>query len=183
MNAASLSVARHYARALLDVALKEGSGEGFRAELKDASRLLSEQHELAAVLQNPAIPPSRKKAVALAVWSEERASDLLRRLIGLLVDNGRIEVLPAVDQAFGALWNAHRRIASAEVVSAAPLDPEQTAALRAALERTTGMGVEMEARTDPAVLGGVLVQVGGRSYDGTVRARLRALKDRLASGA
>lgn len=183
MNTVSPAIARHYARALLDVALQEGTAEAVRAELRGAVELLSVQPELAKVLSNPALPPDRKKNVVLAVWAEDRSSALFRRLLGLLVENGRIGALAAVDAAFGALWNAHRRVASAEVVSAVPLAEDQQRALSGALEKATGMGVEMETRLDPAVLGGVLVRVGGRSYDGTVRARLRALKERLASGA
>ena len=183
MNRVSPALARHYARALLDVALQQGSAEALRAELRGAVALLSEHPELARVLGNPALPPGRKKDVVLAVWAEDKASALFRKLLSLLVDNGSMGALAAIDTAFGSLWNAHRRVASAEVVSAVPLDEGQQRALAAALEKTTGMGVEMEMRLDPAVLGGVLVQVGGRSYDGTVRARLRALKERLASGA
>jgi F-type H+-transporting ATPase subunit delta len=183
MNRVSPAIARHYARALLDVALQQGNAEALRAELRGAVGLLSEQPELARVLGNPVLPPSRKRDVVLAVWAEDKASPLFRKLLGLLAENGRLGALSAIDSAFGSLWNAHRHIASAEVVSAVPLEEEQQRALGGALERATGMGVEMETRLDPAVLGGVLVRVGGRSYDGTVRARLRALKERLASGA
>lgn len=183
MNRASPAIARHYARALLEVALQQGNAEAIRAELRGAAALLSEQPELVKVLGNPALPPNRKREVALAVWAQDKASPLFRKLLDLLVENGRLGALPAIDAAFGSLWNAHRRVASAEVVSAVPLDDDQRRALAGALEKATGMGVEMETRLDPAVLGGVLVRVGGRSYDGTVRARLRALKERLASGA
>ena len=183
MNTVSLGIARHYARALLDVALQQGNAEAVRGELRDAVVCLSEQQELVEVLANPALPPERKKGVVLAVWSEDRTSALFRRLLGLLVENGRTLALPAIETAFASLWNAHRRVASAEVVSAVPLDKDQQDALTAALERATGMGVEIHTGTDPAVLGGVLVRIGGKSYDGTVRARLRALKERLASGA
>jgi F-type H+-transporting ATPase subunit delta len=183
MNTVSPGIARHYARALLDVALQERNAEAIRGELRDAVQALSEHRELTAVLANPALPPERKKGVVLAVWAAEGTSPLFRKLLSLLVDNGRILALPAIEAAFASLWNAHRRVASAEVVSAVPLDREQQGALGAALERATGMGVEIHASTDPSVLGGVLVNIGGKSYDGTVRARLRALKERLSSGA
>jgi F-type H+-transporting ATPase subunit delta len=183
MKTVSPAVARHYARAFLDVALQQGNAEAVGAELHGAVTLLSEQPELARVLANPALPPARKQGVVMAVWAEGEASPLFRRLLSLLAENGRLGALAAIDTAFGALWNAHRRVAAAEVVSAVPLDEDQERALQGALEKATGMAVEMETRLDPAVLGGVLVHVGGRSYDGTVRARLRALKERLASGA
>ena len=183
MKTMSLGIARHYARALLDVALQGGSAETLRGELRDAAGLLAENKDLTEVLANPAISPERKKAIVLAVWAEGRGSALFRRLLSLLVDNRRIDALPAIESAFGALWNAHQHVASAEVVTAFALDAGQQGQLASALEKALGMGVEMRMTTSPAVLGGVLVRVAGKSYDGTVRASLRALKERLASGA
>lgn len=183
MKTVSPGIARHYARALLDVALQDGSAEALRGELRAAAGLLREQKDLAEVLAHPAISPERKKAVVLAVWAEGGASVLFRRLLTVLVDNKRIGALGAIESAFGSLWNAHRHMASAEVVSATPLDAAQQERLAAALEATTGMGIEIRTTTDPGILGGVLVRIAGKSYDGTVRTSLRALKERLASGA
>ena len=183
MKTLSLGIARHYARALLDVALQEGSAEALRGELRDAVGLLREQKELSEALGNPAISPERKKAIVLAVWAEGRGSALFRRLLGLLVDNRRIDALPAIEDAYASLWNIHRHVAAAEVVSAVPLEAAQQGRIASALEKATGMGVEVRTIIDPEVLGGVLVRVAGKSYDGTVRASLRALKERLSSGA
>jgi len=69
-----------------------------------------------------------------------------------------------------------------KAVSAVPLAEAQRAALAQALGSAVGRNVELEARVDPAVLGGVRVTVGGRTYDGTVRSRLAALRERLVSG-
>jgi F-type H+-transporting ATPase subunit delta len=183
MSTSSFGIARHYARALLDVALREGNAEKVREELREAVGLLSDHTDLAGILGNPAIPPDRKKGIVMAVWAEGKASGLFRRLLSLLVENRRIGALESIETSFAALWNAHRNVAAAEVVSAVPLDGEQERALTAALGKATGMGVEIRSETDPSVLGGVLVRIGGKSYDGTVRSRLRALKERLASGA
>jgi len=132
------------------------------------------------VLADSEKDPSRAAIYRQLAEVEDRHTQVWLRL---LAENGRLGALAAIDTAFGSLWNAHRHVASAEVVSAVSLDEDQQRALVGALEKATGMGVEIETRLDPAVLGGVLVRVGGRSYDGTVRARLRALKERLASGA
>jgi F-type H+-transporting ATPase subunit delta len=183
MSTVSLGIARHYARALLDVALRDGSAEKVREELREAVGLLNIQADLASVLGNPAIPPDRKKGIVMAVWGEGTASDLFRRFLALLVENRRLGALEAIEASFASLWNAHRNVASAEVVTAVPLDRAQEENLVSALSKATGMGVEIKTETDLAVLGGVLVRIGGKSYDGTVRTRLRALKERLASGA
>src|SRR6185503_16272356 len=94
----------------------------------------------------------------------------------------RLELLlPAIVRAYGALWNARRGVASAEAVSARPLEDAERRALVAALEKATGLGIELDTREDPSLLGGLLVHVAGRSYDGSVRARLPALRARLTA--
>ena len=86
-------------------------------------------------------------------------------------------LLPDVVETYAQLANAARGIVSAEAVSAVPLAAEETRALAAAL----GGAVELVTRVDPELVGGVLVRTGGKTYDGTVRTRLDALRRRLAA--
>jgi F-type H+-transporting ATPase subunit delta len=182
MKRVSLGAARRYARALLDVGLGKGIAEKTGDELREASSLLTQNKELATFLAHPAISVEKKKPVVAAVWGEGRASEIVRRLLLLLVERGRIALLPAIESSFADQWNAHRRVASAQVVSARPLDPDERQGLTAVLQKATGMGIETRERVDPAVLGGVLVTIAGTTYDGTVRGRLKALRERLAAG-
>jgi F-type H+-transporting ATPase subunit delta len=182
MKRVSLGAARRYARALLDVGLAKGIAEGTRDELREALSLLAQHKDLATSLAHPAIAVDKKKQVVAAVWKEGRSSEIMRRLLLLLVERGRFGLLPAIERSFAEQWNAHRRVASAQVVSAKPLDRDEREGLNAALQRATGMGIETRERVDPAVLGGVLVTIAGTTYDGTVRARLKALRERLAAG-
>ena len=183
MKTVSLAVARRYAHALLDVALRDGSAETVRNEMRAAVALLSEHKDLAAALTHPAISHERKERVAGAVWTDARASVLFRRLMGLLVERDRVGLLPAIEAAFTSRWNDQRQVALAEIVSAVELGAVETQAITAAFESVTGKRVEAQSALDPALLGGVLVRIGGRSYDGTVRGRLQALRERLAKGA
>jgi len=100
--------ARRYARALLDVALQQGDPEALRGELRDARATLEGHKELRAALEHPALSAEAKRKVVEAVWGG-RASKVLARLLGLLADRGRVGLLPAIEQSYGALWNAHRR--------------------------------------------------------------------------
>ncbi len=185
MKRVSLAVSRRYASALLDVALQAtspGMPESLRREMRGALALLAEHKALADVLGHPTIPAERKKQVVASVWSEERASSLFKRFMDLLVDHDRVGLLSAIEASFSTQWNEHRNVSPAEVVSAVALQPAQIAAISAALESMTGRGVEIQSDVEPALLGGVLVRMGGRSYDGTVRGRLGALRQRLAGG-
>ena len=99
----------------------------------------------------------------------------------MLAAHDRLALLPALAEEYAAAWNAAQGIVTAEAVSAAPLEPEQLNALSGALRDALGATVDLRARVDPAVLGGVLVNAGGRTYDGTVRGRLLALRRRLVA--
>jgi F-type H+-transporting ATPase subunit delta len=174
--------ARRYARALLDVATARGEAARLRDELAQASELLRQPGELRTVLTHPGVRADRRKAVARALFTG-RASALLARLVELLADRGRVELLPDVERAYTEAWNAQRNVVAAEATSATALGEVQVAALRAALGSVSGREVELQLRVDPAVLGGVSVKMEDRTYDGTVRAQLAGLRRRLLTGA
>jgi F-type H+-transporting ATPase subunit delta len=182
MRPGEQGAARRYARALLDVAVQQGDPEAVRRELREATALLAAQAELQSALLHPALPGETKKKLVEAVWGP-RASKLAARLMTLLAERGRMGLLGAIEEAFGALWNAHRGAVAAEAVSAAPLDEAQTRALVETLRRATGKEVELQATTDAALLGGLVVKMAGRTYDGSVRGRLRSLRERLVGQA
>jgi F-type H+-transporting ATPase subunit delta len=190
MKAASRPVARRYSRALLDVSKGQPPGKGkaepsaddLAAELHASAELLEKNAALRQALFDPLLPAARKRALVEAVWTEAGAAPLVLRLLGLLVDNARLDLLPEIERAFRAAWNAERGVVEAEAVTAVELGPAQRDALTTALSSVSGLGVDLQTRLDPAVLGGVLVRMAGKSYDGTVRGRLKAMKSRLVYG-
>lgn len=175
-----LGAARRYARALLEVALAQGDPGELGRELQQAVELLDAQPEIQKVLVHPAISTERKRLIAGAVFKD--ASDLFSRLLQLLVARERTLLLPDVAEAYATLWNTQRGVAAAEAVTASALAPEQAGALATALGRATGKTVELKNAIDPEVLGGVLVKMEGRVFDGTVRGRLKSLRQQLVGG-
>src|SRR6185369_14014800 len=104
--------------------------------------------------------------------------------LDLLAERGRLDLLAAVAEAYARMHNAQKGVVRADVTTAVPVDAAQQAALQTALGQAAGaQAVELRAHVDPAVLGGVLVRMAGRTYDGTVRGRLSSLRARLAGGA
>lgn len=190
MKVGSRSVARRYSRALLAAANEPAgakgtaapSAEALAAELRASVELLQEAPELKRVLFDPLLPTARKRGLVEAVWGKAGASPLLMRLLGLLVLNTRLDLLPEIEVAFRAAWNAERGVVEAEAVTAVALLEAQKAALAKALGGISGLGVDLKTRLDPRLLGGVLVKMAGKSYDGTVRGRLKAMKSRLVHG-
>lgn len=191
MKAATRPVARRYARALLDVTEEKTTGNGeappsaetLAGELRDSLKLLETSPDLQRVLQDPLLPLPRKRELVKAVWTKAQASPLLVRLLDLLVEHGRADLLPAVEEAFRHAWNARRGVVEAEAVTAGALEADERDALTKVLAKVSGKDVDLRTELDPKVIGGVLVRMAGRSYDGTVRGRLRAMKSRLVHGA
>lgn len=182
MRRSDAGSARRYARALLDVALAQGDPAELREDLRRGVALLQSERELHAALTHPGVSAERRRAIARAVFAG-RSGTLMTRLVELLAERGRVALLPEIAVAFGEAWNAHRGVLAAEATTAVALDPAQMSALGAALGSVSGQDVELRHRVDPAVMGGVMVRMGERTYDGTVRAQLQGLRRRLLLGA
>jgi F-type H+-transporting ATPase subunit delta len=172
--------ARRYARALLDVALEQEAAETVRGELKEAVTLLSSHRELRSILAHPAVSAERKKKIVSSLWAGRSKSDLVPRLVSLLAERDRIELLPDIEELYLELWNAQRGVVAAHATTAHPLAEPEKAELAEALGRAMGKEVELTTHVEPDLLGGVLVNMAGRTYDGTVLGRLKSLRHHLA---
>jgi F-type H+-transporting ATPase subunit delta len=177
VRGASGALAHRYARALLEVVVEtKADGQAFRAELEEATRIFLGHPELARVLQNPAIGADVKKKVLAALWASVKPQGLTERLVDLLVARDRLPLLRGIAEAYAEIWNERRGFVAAEAVTALALSTSQEEALTEALRKGSGLAVDLLARVEPEVLGGLLVRLGGKTYDGTVRGRLGALR-------
>jgi F-type H+-transporting ATPase subunit delta len=173
--------ARRYARALLDVGLAKGDAT-VGQDLEDLARAFAQSAELRAVLLHPTVPAAKKTAIVAGLLGHPRGAEprLIERLVALLVERERLELLPLLAESYRRLWNAHRGVVEAEAVSARELDESEASAVAAAASRLAGKQAELRRRVDPSLLGGLLLRMEGRVYDGSVRTRLRSLRERLA---
>lgn len=172
--------ARRYAEAAFQIAERDGTVPQWLDELDASSAALSDE-QASRVLANPAIPASQRAELAERILGD-RISQGPRNLVQLLLRRGRVESLPGVAREFRRLYDRREGIVAARVKSAAPLDDAETEALRERLSATTGGRIEMAFEVDPAILGGVVVRLGDRLIDGSVRGRLERLRSRLAAG-
>jgi F-type H+-transporting ATPase subunit delta len=127
-------------------------------------------------------PLSSRLELAVASIGTQISRPVLN-LIVLLLRRGRIDQLPRVAQEFARLDDKRQGIVHATVTSAAALSPDEVRALTQRLEQTTGDHVSLEVQVDPSLLGGLVVRIGDRLIDGSVRGRLERLRNRLVSGA
>ncbi len=175
------SGARRYAEAAFEVAQRDGTIEAWRSELDTAAAIIGDERAISA-LANPALPIDQR-SVAVAALLKGTASGPVQNLIQLLLRRGRIEELGRVAAEFRRLDDRRQGITHASVTSAAPLTPDEIRALTARLEATTGGRVVLDTAVDESLLGGLVVRVGDRLIDGSVRGRLERLRNQLISGA
>ena len=174
------SAPRRYAEAAFQIATRDGSIETWRRDLDAAAATLGEG-QLLDVLANPALPLDERHEVVDRVYSG--LSGPARNLISLLVRRGRIEQLPRVAAEFGRLDDQRQGIVHATATSALPLTDTEVRALTARLEQMTGGTVALQTEVDESLLGGLIVRVGSRLIDASVRGRLERLRNQLAAGA
>lgn len=169
-------VAGRYAAALFDLAKEAGSVETVETELKALAGLIDASADLRAFLKSPVYDRDDQNRVASALAEKAGFGALTANFIRLIARNGRLFALPAVIAAFLAMAAADRGEVAAEAITAAPMNEEQAKALRHEIEAMAGKAVNLETRVDPDLLGGLIVKIGSRMIDASLRTKLNRLK-------
>jgi len=173
------AVAKRYAKALADAAADTGALEAVGAELDTFATLWHEQAAMARFFVNPGVL-LRDKAQALQNLTRKmQLSLLLARFLDLLLSRERMQALPAVAHIYGELMNKRLGRIQATATTAVPLAPKLAERLRRRMDEVLEESVLLETRVDPAILGGVVVQVDSTVYDGSLRTQLRHLREHL----
>ncbi len=166
--------ARRYARAIIETATDTLA---VRDELAAIASTLKTNPALFEALSNPAVPVATKKSIVAAIFTGLSAP--LPRLFDMLIDGSRIELFPDIAHRYRDEWNERNNVHAARVVSALPMDAETTEAIRRAIETAVSGTVQMETSVDSTLVGGLKVEVDGHLFDGSVKARLQALRRHL----
>jgi len=174
------SLARRYAKAIVQIGEQDGSLARIGADLTTLGTAMRTSAELGALLASPAIRKADRKRVIDALTTRIGAHPTTKTVTALLLDRERLSALPDIAREVAAMIEAKANRVSADVTSATALTPAQLAEIVAALEKLSGKKVDAHTRQDPALLGGVVAKVGDVIYDGSVRSQLRALRDELS---
>lgn len=175
------SAARRYARAIFALAEEEGTLDQTADELQLLGAIAGDG-EIAAALGNPLLSPTARRDLARTISDNLKLSPTTRNFVSLLADHRRLDQLVGIAREFTRILDAQRHRVRATITSAAPLSDAQRQAVVAAFERKLGRTVLAEAQVDPQLLGGVVVDVEGTVYDGSVRTHLHTLAHRIAGG-
>lgn len=171
-------VARRYARALFEVALKQDQLQAVADDLRNLRGAMRESDELRAFFYSPLIPRDRKRDRMRETF-RERVQPHTMRLLELLIEKRREKLLDAVCDEFQKLQEAHQGIARALIQSATPLTEAEREALLQKLQQSTGKTIIPTYETNPELIGGVRVRIGDYQIDGTLRGALDRLRDHI----
>ena len=169
-----------YAAAILEFAKAEGQLETIGDELFSIARIFESSSELRDSLSDPRLPIERKQGI-ISDLLETRASALTVNLINFIVGAGKARELPAIADRLVQRASEARDAVVAEVRSAVELDSATVSKLEAKLGEATGKKVEAKVVVDPEILGGIVARVGDVVIDGSVRGRLRDLRDEFGA--
>jgi F-type H+-transporting ATPase subunit delta len=171
--------ALRYARALLDVALAEADPAAVERELAAAAGVFTGHAGLWKVMTNPAVPAPKKRAVVDGLLPQFEAGPVVGRTLQMLASRDRMALLPEILEAYRSRLLDHQKVVRASVTSAVPLPADRVDRLSEQLAGITGRRVIMTAATDPAIIGGVVTQIGSTVWDGSVRRQLEKIREKL----
>ncbi|MBL0897717.1 MAG: F0F1 ATP synthase subunit delta [Reyranella sp.] len=176
-SSAVSGVAGRYASALFELADNAKSLDQVPQDLPPLRKLVSESADLARLIASPVIGRDLQGKALLAVLDAAGIKGLTRNFVGAVAANGRARDLPGMASAFLAELAGRRGETTATVTSAVPLSQAQLDQLSAALKGVLGGAkVSIDARVEPDILGGLVVKVGSRLFDSSIRSKLQRLQ-------
>ena len=169
-------VAERYASSLFELALEAGKVDAVSAALNGFDALIGESEDLKRLVQSPVFSAEDQVNAISAIADKLSVDALVVNFLKVVAGNRRLFALPGMIKAFAQIAAAHRGEITADVTSAHALSAEQETELKAALKSVTGKDVTLVVTVDPAILGGLIVKVGSRQIDTSLRTKLSTLK-------
>ena len=174
------AVAHRYAAALFGAAVKLGREQEVHDDLLSLEELSQSNPAWGRFLEAPDVPADQK-AEMISTLLSGRVDDLVVRFLLLMLRKKRVQHLPLVRPHYRILLDEHQGLVRARVQTAIALSPDLAETLRARLERLMGMKIACELTVDPSIIGGVIVTLGGRIIDASIRHQLELLREQLKS--
>ena len=173
---ARVASAKRHAQAVFQLALDSNEVESWRSHLKTIAATLTDP-ELTAILENPKVHLSDKIQLIRRCFPE--LNELALNFTYLLVARQRMRILDQIVAEYERMADAHQGLEHAEVITAIPLDEKDKKKVAERLATITGKQIVLASDVDPDIIGGFVARVGDKLIDGSTRARLEALKQKL----
>lgn len=175
-GSAASGVADRYASALFELARDEGALDAVAGDLDTIAKLIDESADLARLVRSPVFSSDEQTRAMSAVLARAGVGVRTANFIKVVTRNRRLFAIGEMIAAFRRMLARERGEISATVTSAEPLSDAQITALRAALKDAVGKDVTLERKVDAKLIGGLIVQVGSRMIDTSLRTKLNAMK-------
>lgn len=174
------TAALRYARALVDVALKEKTDlDQIDRDLAAFSDLFTQHPTLARVLLNPAVPVPRKHDAVAELTKLIKPLPIVAKLLTLLAGRDRLVLVPDLLASFRERVLDYRHVVRADVTATTTLAADRTKGIEKSLAKVTGRTVTVRTHIDPSIVGGIVVRIGSTVYDGSVTRQLERMKAQL----
>lgn len=175
-------VARRYAKALYAVGESQGETEAYGKELVELAQALQGAPEAMRFFRNPLFNAEEKKAVLKELLGKLSVKQMVVNFCNLLADKGRLDELPAIAADYKKMLDAVSGVISGKLVTVKPMEAARQADIRKRLEGQTGKKLELEFADDAEILGGVVLEIGDKVLDASLRAQLQILKEKIKRG-
>ncbi|GBF35638.1 ATP synthase delta chain [Desulfocucumis palustris] len=172
------AVGGRYAEALYELAKRDDKVDVVEQELKAIDQMIKDDKDLQKILYHPRITAEEKKDLLKELFAG-KISEVTFEFLKLLVERQREQFLSDIVDYFVDKANADRNITAAGIASAVELNNKEKADLEAMLGKITGKKVVTDFSVDPSLIGGVVVRIGDRVIDGSIRTRLAAMREHL----
>ena len=180
MSSGSTGLAGRYAGALYALAIDSDKVDSIHDELGRLSDLIDESQDLRKLLESPILSREEQKRAITAVMEKAGADALTLKFLGVLASNGRLSALPRIIQAFQQEHARRRGQVSAEVISAIALDDNRKVVVEKTVARLAGSDkVLLSMRVDPSLIGGLVVRIGSRMIDTSIKTKLSRLESAM----
>lgn len=174
--AGASGVSGRYAIALYELADEQGVLDTVAGDLASLQKMIDDSDDFRRFIKSPILSRADQSKGIHAITAKAGLAPTTGKFLGLVAQNRRLFALPAMIKGFREILAARRGQAAAEVTSAAPLSDSQRMSLEGQLKKTVGRNVDIVAKVDPAILGGLIVRVGSRMVDSSLRSKLQRLK-------
>lgn len=172
-------LAGRYAKALFELADEKQDLDAVAADLRAVQGLLDESSDLRVALRSPLIRREAQGGAVAEVLAKAGIGETVRNFVGVVANHRRLAALPEMIRAFLAELARRRGEVTARVASARPLGDAQSKAVVESLKKAMGAKVAVDFSVDPALIGGLVVHVGSRMIDSSVRTRLQKLQQAM----
>ena len=169
-------VAERYATSLFELAVEGDAIDGVASDLADFEKMVDESADLKRLVESPAFSAEDQSRAIAALCDKAGIKGLVGNFLRVVARNRRLFAVPGIVRSYREMVAKHRGETRAEVTAAHELSSAQETELKAALKEVTGKDVTVDVKVDPSLLGGLVVKIGSRQIDSSLRTKLSTLK-------